>query len=273
MAEQKRYGIRVYKDGKPCLEYMFYSLKEIYERTTKSIDQKDLSDKIAYNIKDQFPEKFDHNSKYTVKIVFYPDKKETKKIAKESVYGEFNSNGVTSKYLPVYYKKDINIFNDNYLRERFHSLMQFNSRFRSRLLDFYDSSTELVFDKEGNQKEKSSMILFRNVLDIMQDMNSNVTQNKLTFDIDRLYNKIFGTGFSERAKLYGIMENEFPKRKKQKVEEKVETEPSKPMISFREYFSLPREEREKFGISDPKKGDLIWMYELLQKQNEKGKTK
>ncbi len=273
MSEQKRYGVRIYKDGKPCLEYAYYSLQEIYEHSMSYVDKKELIDTMVYKLKDSFPEKFDHTSTYNVKIVYYPNKKINEEIAKSSEFGKFNSNGVESSYLPLLYKEDKEKIKDSYLRGRFHKLMQFNSRFRLRLLDFYDSSTELAFDKDGNEKEKSSMVLFKNILDIMQDLNANVTQDKLTFDIDRLYKKIFGSGFKERIKIYHIIESEFPIKKAKSIPELKDERSLKLKISFRDFFLLPKSERDNYEPKNTERGDLLWLQKWSTKEYNKEKER
>jgi len=262
MVEQKRYGLRVYKDKEPCVEYTYYSLKEIYEESTKCIDKKDLSNKIGDTLKEKFPAKYDQNSTYTAEIVFYPNKKETEKIAKKAECGKFISNGVTSKLLPILYSDNINVLNDKYIENRFVTLMsKENSDFRNRLFELYDSSMVEAKDKDGNPKDKSSFYLFRNVLDVINVFETKGKESDVMFNIGKLYNKI-SNGFAERTKIYVIMETEFPVRKipepkteQTEVDDRIE-------VPFIVYLQLLKEDREKFKMGPMQEGDTTKLLDI-----------
>jgi hypothetical protein len=255
MVEQKRYGLRIYKDKEPCLEYTYYSLRQIYEKTTKYKNKKQLSDSIGLTIKQEFPEKFDHNSTYTAEIVFYPNKKATEGIAKKSEYGKFKSNGVTSTLLPILYKDNINVLNDKYIENRFFSLMtRENSAFRNRLFELYDSSVLDDKDKNGKQIDKPSYFLFRNLLDVINVFKTKGTQEELIISVKKLYNKI-SSGLAERTKIYVIMETEFPIKKRQEPIPKQTVMDDRIEVPFIIYLQLPKEEREKVKMGRMEEGD------------------
>ena len=264
MVEQKRYGLRIYKDGEPCLEYTYYSLRHIYEKTTKYKNEDDLSFGIKLRLRREFPEPeiFNYKSKYTAQIVFYPNKKETEEIAERSEHGKFNSNGVTSTLLPILYSDNKNVLNEKYIENRFFSLMtRENSSFRNRLFELYDSSVLDDKDKNGKPKNKSSYYLFRNVLDVINVFKTKGTQEELIFNVRKLYDKI-SNGFAERTKMYVIMETEFPMRKKQEPKPEQTVMDDRTVVPLTEFVCLSIEEQAKVKCGPMLEGDSAILYKL-----------
>lgn len=271
MAVKKIYGLRVYKDNEPCLEYTYYSLEEIHRRTMQYENAKELSEATKSTLKEKHPELYDSKSFYSSKIVYYPNKKETERIAKTSEYGEFRSNGVSSEYIPILYKKDSKVFDLRYLEQRFYGLLTAqNSNFRNRLENFYSSSTLPDKDKYGNKVIKPSINIYRDVLGIIKAY-KNGTANDLEFNIGKLYDKVIIGSLAERTKIYTIMENEFPLRKKE-VQKPVQSEMDfREEISWIDYFKLSDTEKQKYKQGPMQEGDALRLLDMFPKQEESKK--
>lgn len=271
MAVRKMYGVRVYKDGNPCAEFTYYSLDEIYKKTIQYENPKDLSNEMKKKFKEKYPEFFDPSSFYSAKIVYYPNKAETKKIAKESEYGKFKSNGISSEYIPILYKKDSKIFDQNYIRKRFYSLLSSQDpSFRNRLERFYNTSVIPNIDKDGNKVLKSSINIYRDVLGIIKAYKSGIAE-ELYYSIGKLYDKIIEGSPRERTKIYTIMETEFPLRKKETKEQRpVQTEMDfRKEVPWIDYFKLSEEERKNYRQGPMQKGDALRLLKLVTSQQNK----
>lgn len=272
MAVKKIYGLRIYKDGDSCAEFTYYSLEQIHRRTMKYENALDLSNEMKSTFKEKYPEFYNKDSFYSAEIVYYPNKKETQNIAKNSEYGEFRSNGIPSEYIPVMYKKDSKLFDLDYLEQRFYSLLSGqNSNFRNRLENFYSGSTMPSIDKNGNKTIKPSINIYRDVLGVIKAY-KNGTSNDLDYNISKLYDKVILGGLAERTKIYTIMEKEFPlKAKKQINQEPVQTEMDfREEVSWIDYFTLSDEERKNYKQGPMQEGDSQRLLTLMtNKENTK----
>lgn len=271
MAVRKTYGLRIYKDGSPCAEFTYFSLDEIHKRTTQYENPKELSVGMKNNFKEKYPDFYDSKAFYSAKIVYYPNKAETNKIAKESEYGEFKSNGISSEFIPILYKKDSKIFDQNYIKTRFYSLLSSqNPNFRNRLENFYNSSTIPTTDEFGNKVIRRSLNIYRDVLGIIKSY-KNGTAEELDYNIGKLYNKIIVGSPAERTKIYTIMENEFPQPKKQaKSTSQIQTEMDfREEISWIDYFKLPDEDKKYYKQGPMQEGDSLRLLDLVSNKKTK----
>ena len=271
MAVKKIYGLRVYKDGESCAEFMYFSLEQIHRKTMEYENAKELSLGMRENFKERYPEFYDPKSFYSAQIVYYSNKKESKEIGKRSEYGQYKSNGVSSEYIPILYKKDSKIFDLNYLEKRFYSLLTSqNSSFRNRLENFYNSSTKPGEDKYGNKTIKPSINIYRDVLSIIKTYN-NGTSKDLEYNIGKLYDKVIIGSLGERTKIYTIMEQEFPLIKKQVQETKTtQTEMDfRNEISWIDYFKLREEDKPFYKQGPMQEGDSERLLDLVANNNIK----
>lgn len=259
MAVKKIYGLRIYKDGNPCTEHLYFSLEQIHKRTMLYNDQNELSQALSNYFKEK-NNTSDDKSFYSAQIVYYPNKEETKRIAKNSEVGNFESNGVSSEYVPILYKKDKKIFDLKYMESRFYSLLtRQNPSFRERLKEYYDSSMKPDKDKHGNDTIKSSINIYRDVLSIIRAYN-NGTSKELEFNIGKLYDKVIIGSLAERTKIYTIMENEFPTIEKKQPVEQTPVEPetvNKPEIPWLDYCKLDQNTQAQYRCAPMQEGDAL----------------
>ena len=270
MGVRKTYGLRIYKDGNPCSEHTYYSLEKIHRKTIEYENSLSLSESIKEKFKLNNSKLYDPNSFYTAEIVYYTNKKDTQEIAKKSEYGDFKSNGVSSEYIPILYKKDEKIFNLKYLESRFYSLLTMHDpRFRNRLKEFYESSTKPAKDKYGNDYIKPSINIYRDVLIIIKAYN-NGTSNELEFNIGKLYDKVILGSLAERTKIYKIMEDEFPLKETKKVQpQTVQTKMDyREEVPWIDYFKIPEEERYKYKQGPIQKDDSIRLVKLIESKDK-----
>lgn len=250
---QETYGVRVYKDGKPIIEYPYYSLKKIYEHTIKYENEEDLTKSISESIKKKHSELYEENSKYTAKIVYYPNKEEAKNLINNNP-NYVMTNGETSDLMPLLFWKDKDIFEEDKTKKRYEELVS-SDRFRRRI-------SNLFWETEGLSK-------------IAKAYRHSKLQEDSDFYGMKLYDAV-SNGFKWYTAIYVIMSREFPKpiKEEKKVSKPVQTEMDyKKEIPWIDWFYLDDEEKDYYKQGPMQEGDSLRLFEYVSRKEGESKKR
>ncbi len=245
---QETYGVRVYKDGKPIIEYPYYSLKNIYDHTTKYENEEALSKSISESIKEKHKDLYEEKSKYTAKIVYYPNKEEAKNLIKNNP-NYVMTNGETSDLMPLLFWKDKDIFDENKTKKRYEELVGSES-FRKRI-------SNLFWETEGLSK-------------IAKAYRHSKLQEDSDFYGMKLYDAV-SSGFKWYTAIYVIMSKI---KNEEKISETVQTETDyRREIPWIDWFYLSDEEKENYRQGPIQEGDSLRLLEYVSKKEKEVKRR